>query len=274
MSAFGKAQEKEFERVRAMGRKATAKGTRSCWSKFADAENPYEARYGESWRDKIPGSFSVTSIQELANHVINEGNRIFEDTRFRNTWVIYHDALPQWWEKQTQEYIASRGFADRQWKSNPDTDLLVTGYYVGKLMGDSPELMPLDSSLFSDHIENVAKLVVYTAKLPVEERYTMGTPDRAWRTIVAAWSQLSGERIVQDVGRFSGAIDAIIAAEGAYVADHDLRNGHRRLMRRLVRGGAPVEGGYSATTAALLEKGLEELKKSWEGMTEKYLVEE
>ena len=139
-------------------------------------------------------------------------------------------------------------------------------------MGDSPELMPLDSSLFSDHIENVAKLVVYTAKLPVEERYTMGTPDRAWRTIVAAWSQLSGERIVQDVGRFSGAIDAIIAAEGAYVADHDLRNGHRRLMRRLVRGGAPVGGGYSATTAALLEKGLDELKKSWEAMTEKYLV--
>ena len=107
-------------------------------------------------------------------------------------------------------------------------------------MGDSPELMPLDSSLFSDHIENVAKLVVYTAKLPEEERYTMGTPDKAWRTMVAAWSQLSPERIIEDVSRFRGVLDKIIAAEGAYVADQDLRNGHRRLMRRLVRGGAPV----------------------------------
>ena len=90
--------------------------------------------------------------------------------------------------------------------------------------------------------------------------------------MVAAWSQLSAERIVDDVGRFSGVIDAIIAAEGAYVADKDLRNGHRRLMRRLVRGGVPAGGGDSATTAARMEKGLEELKKSWEGMTEKYLV--
>ena len=139
-------------------------------------------------------------------------------------------------------------------------------------MGDSPELMPLDSSLFSDHIENVAKLVVYTASLPEEERYTMGTPDKAWRTMVAAWSQLSAERIIEDVTRFSGVIDKIIAAEGAYVADQDLRNGHRRLMRRLVRGGAPVGEGDSATTAARLAKGLEELKKSWEGMTDKYLV--
>ena len=65
---------------------------------------------------------------------------------------------------------------------------------------------------------------------------------------------------------------SFLSAEGAYVANQDLRNGHRRLMRRLVRGGAPVGEGDSATTAARLAKGLEELKKSWEGMTDKYLV--
>ena len=138
-------------------------------------------------------------------------------------------------------------------------------------MGDSPELMPLDSSLFSDHIENVAKLVVYTAKLPVGERYTMGTPDETWRTIVAAWSQLDAERIIQDVMRFSDVLDSIIEADGAYVSDKDLRNGHRRLMRRLVRGGMPVGGGDSAVTAARLQKGLDEAKKSWEGMTGAYM---
>ena len=50
-------------------------------------------------------------------------------------------------------------------------------------MGDSPELMPLDSSLFSDQIENVAKLVVATASLEEEERFTMATPDKAWKII-------------------------------------------------------------------------------------------
>ena len=57
----------------------------------------------------------MTSIKELIDHVIDEGNRVFADTRYARTWVIYHDALPQWWETAAQEHIASRGFADRQW---------------------------------------------------------------------------------------------------------------------------------------------------------------
>ena len=271
MAAFEKAQEVEFERVRVIGRNALKKGTRSAWSEFVNKDNPYEARYGESWRDKIPGSFGVTSIKVLVDHVINEGNRLFADTRFANTWVIYHDALSQWWEKSTQEYIASRGFKDRQWKSNAETDKVISKYYVGKLMGDSPECMPLDSSLFSDQIENVAELVVGTALLEGDERFTMATPNKAWTTMVAAWGMLKSDRIIQDIDRFVPALDAIIAAEGAYVSDKDLRNGHRRLMRRLVRGGAPVQGSDGVSTAARLQKGLEEAKKSWEGMTAAYL---
>ena len=56
----------------------------------------------------------MTSIRELIDHVIDEGNRIFADTRYASSWIIYHDALPQWWETAAQLYIASRGFADRQ----------------------------------------------------------------------------------------------------------------------------------------------------------------
>merc|ERR1711923_401971 len=98
--------------------------------------------------------------------------------------------------------------------------------------------MPLDSSLFSDLIEKVAWLVVSTVKLAKGEKYTMATPDEAWRTMCAAWEVVETARIVADVSRFTVALDAIIAAKGAYVSDHDLRNGHRRVMRRLVRGGA------------------------------------
>jgi hypothetical protein len=206
------------------------------------------------------------------DHVINEGNRLFADTRFKNTWTIYHDALPQWWERRTQEYIAERGFADRQWRSNAETDLQIAGHYRGKLMGDSPELMPLDSSLFSDLIEKVAWLVVSTASLAEEERYTMATPNPAWRTMVAAWGQVPEKRIVEDIDRFVAALHSIIAAKGAYVSDKDLRNGHRRLMQRLVRGGARAEDGDGAIIAERLRKGLEEVKQSWAGMTDNLLV--
>jgi hypothetical protein len=54
----------------------------------------------------------------------------------------------------------------------------VLKYYLGKLMGDSPELMPLDSSLFNDLIESVAKHVCSTFQLDKDhpEKYSMATP--------------------------------------------------------------------------------------------------
>ena len=86
-------------------------------------------------------------------------------------------------------------------------------------MGDSPELMPLDSSLFGDLIEKVAWLVVATANADENNRYSMATPDLAWKTMVAAWDMVPAGWILADISRFATALDAIIEAEGAYVSD-------------------------------------------------------
>ena len=88
-------------------------------------------------------------------------------------------------------------------------------------MGNSPKLMSFYSSLFSDHIENVVKLVVYTAKVPVGERYTMRTPNKAWMTMVATWNKLVPERIIEDVMRFRDVIDKIIVEDGVYLSDQE-----------------------------------------------------
>ena len=276
MTAYEKGLKAEIERVRQMGLENRKKredpdkrSNKGVWLDHCDDDNPYESRFGDDWTDHLPTSFKLTSIQGLVDHVIQEGNRLFADTRWKDSWKIYHDALPQWWERKTQEYIEERGFKDRQWRANSDTDLLIASHYKGKLMGDSPELMPLDSSLFSDQIEKVAGLVVSTASLPNDEKYSMATPDKAWRTMVDAWTQVPEHRIVQDIDRFGLALGAIITAKGAYVSDCDLRNGHRRLMRRLVRGGATVQGTYGVTTAERLRKGLELVKASWAGLTAK-----
>ena len=145
---------------------------------------------------------------------------------YADSWLIYHDALPQWWERGAQDYIASRGFVDLQWHARGATNNDVAGHYRNRLMGDSPEMMPLDSSLFCNLIEKVALLVVSTANQSGDDRYSMGTPDEAWRSMVAAWELILEARIRQDVGRFWSAIESIIAAGGAYVPELDLRNGH------------------------------------------------
>ena len=137
-------------------------------------------------------------------------------------------------------------------------------------MGDSPELMPLDSSLFGDLVESVAWLVTSTKHQDEDKRYSMITPDRAWRTMTAAWEQIPSKRIVEDIGRFTSALDAIIAAGGAYVEDMDLRDGHRKKMQELVRGGSlrGVSEGRAATEA-VIEAAVTEAMTSWAGLTDR-----
>ena len=277
MTTWNNALAAAEEHVRKLGRENRAnvlnpeKNSRpGVWHDYADEEHPFKARFGDDWKNHLPRSVStLTSIQELVDHTIDEGNRLFAGTAFANTWLIYHDALPQWWEKETQEYIQSRGFAQRQWRANAETNAVLPRHYRDRLMGDSPELMPLDSSLFSDLIEKVAWLVVSTTSLKAEgKHYSMDTPDNAWKTMVAAWGEIPQKRVVDNIKRFESALDAIIAADGAYVSDKDLRNGHRMVMQRLVRGGA-IRNGDNNGTKMTVEEGLDKIMASWKGLTKK-----
>ena len=229
---IGAARQKGLKSRKA--RETNPKARRTVWEAHADADGPggpYESRYRDDWMNHLPAAFTEVSITDVTAWVIKEGNRLFADTPFKSTWKIYHDALPQWWEKGAHVFMTEHGFADQQWRSNSATNLLVVNYYMNKLMGDSPELMPLDSSLFNDLIEGVALHVVGTTTLPKGERYLMGLTDDAWRTMCEVWSRApSSERIIEDIDRFKKAVEKIIVAEGSYVEEYDARHGHRKSM--------------------------------------------
>ena len=109
-----------------------------------------------------------------------------------------------------------------------------------------------------------------TKSLGDREHFLMVTPDLAWKTITAAWELVRPERIVDDIARFESALEAIIAAKGAYVEDFDLRVAHRKTMQRLVRGGAIR--GVSKSQAAMeakVDAALAEAMASWTGLTAK-----
>jgi hypothetical protein len=49
-----------------------------------------------------------------------EGNRIWAGTGREDTWMMYHDALSVWWEKESQDYLKSlpcpiEGNPNRTW---------------------------------------------------------------------------------------------------------------------------------------------------------------
>ena len=96
----------------------------------------------------------------------------------------------------------------------------------------------------------------------------MGTPDEAWKTMIAAWVLIPKQRIVDDIERFVSAVDSIIEAEGCYVSGMDLRNGHRRVMRRMVRrGGGQIQERDRNGVKLVVEEGLAQSFASWEGLT-------
>ena len=120
----------------------------------------------DNWREDVAavvgrGPDAKICVKELMDHVIEQGDTLFADTDYAGSWIICHDALSAWWEKEAQDYLASRGFKDRQWRAwgkvNKGTR------YHRRLVGNRPELMPLDAHLNSDLKHEARKLVISTS---------------------------------------------------------------------------------------------------------------
>ena len=239
-----KYRKKFWEEVRRVHTLKTTGTTRSAhWKDAGDglAGGPYEAKFGRDWkmhvRSKIEsGPNAVCNVTDLMDHAIEEGNRLFANTPFKDTWVMYHDALSQWWSKEAQEHfrVNHAGFHNRQIRglgfTNEETR------YEGSLPGDTPEYMPLDSNLFSDLETAVRWNVAATRRLPRHhpDKFDLTTPASAWSAVSKTWEYApTPERIVEDIERVFLAIDQVVDAGGIAVDFAELRHGRRLRQHQL-----------------------------------------
>jgi hypothetical protein len=58
-------------------------------------------------------SKKICDIRELIDHIISESTEAYRGSKCENSFMIYHDALKQFWEKGAREYIASKNFENR-----------------------------------------------------------------------------------------------------------------------------------------------------------------
>ena len=239
-SGYSEAERAEIARVNALtSQKKTKKGelTKGAWVSL-DAKKAkrleggrYEMRYGDSWRAELKKALSTSSVNvtEMMDHIVATGNTFYADTPFASSWVIFHDALNQWWEPLAQAHLLSLGFPpSRQICAQGSTNQ--GGRYKGKLVGNSPELCPLDSNLFSDLEYSIKQHVALTCHLDVKntKRFKVGTPDELSKTLRRCWKvAVTSDRIVCDIKRWPVAIEAIVAARGAKVPELDNRHGRR-----------------------------------------------
>ena len=107
--------------------------------------------------------------------------------------------------------------------------------YEGKLPGDTPEYMPLDSNLFSDLEVMVRWNVAATHHLPRHhpDKFDLTTPASAWSAVVRTWEYApTSSRIVEDISRVFTAIEDVVAAGGIAVDFNALRHGRREEQQR------------------------------------------
>lgn len=104
-----------------------------------------------------------------------------------------------------------------------------TGYY-GRLVGNSPELMPQDNNLFADMKRALDWNVAATSDLPTDhpDKFDKSTPKRLRKAVIRTWQYSpSSDRIVEDIDRGARAVGEIIVAEGHPIKFQGQRRGKR-----------------------------------------------
>ncbi|KAJ1412691.1 hypothetical protein B484DRAFT_467833, partial [Ochromonadaceae sp. CCMP2298] len=167
----------------------------------------YKDKYGDNWEEELEAVIrrgnasrhALVCITEIIDHVISESKRMYAGTSCQDTFIIFHDGLKQWWEKEAQAYIREKGFGDRQLRAVGKTN--EGTIYHNKVVGDSPEMCrTLDAQGFADH---KLSMIFHT-------------------------SLSSNERIVQDADDFEMVLDKI--------TDEYLRHGRRARAANGKRG--------------------------------------
>lgn len=163
------------------------------------------------------------------DHVATESMKIYGGTAAEGSFKIFHDGLSLWWEKDSQDYLNSIGFKDRQIRCTGETNS--NNRYKGKLVGDSPELCRgLDSHGFADLKTCVNFHTQLSNALPANHpsRFKTGTPDEMWSSMVRCWNIApDSERIIEDIEGFKTVLEKIVENRGCIVHDEDIRTGRR-----------------------------------------------
>jgi hypothetical protein len=182
------------------------------------------------------GNSPTVSVTDMMDHIIWEGDKLFKTTKYKDNWIIGHDALSVWWEKGSLEYLHGRGFGPDRYLCAQGKTNAWSRYYKGCLVGNRPELMPLDSNLNADHERGLVWHAAITSDLDKDDpnKFKMGTPDEVSRSMDRTWEVFPTlERVVQDIRRFPVALQRIKDVKGAVVPEMNNRKGRRRPTVRL-----------------------------------------
>ena len=235
------------------------------------ADNPYQSLYGEQWEQHINKCAALSPfrpISDLVDFIAEESNRLMMESVHEKDWFFYHDALSLLTSKECTQYMKDTECYGKsiyeRWLL-PMNDVNINTAYHGKCVGNSPEFMPLDNSLFHDLQSSHRYHCAVTEHLPMSDnrKFSLSTPLRIAEGIKKIWNDShgapNGKRIVQDVYLAFKAHKIVYENKGKMVPGLVNRNGHRKSSEGTSNWGGARKKSYETQDDAWLEPGAREV---------------
>ena len=191
---------------------------------------------------KASSSFSkIVDIRDLVDHMYEKSRDAFTvDGVTDESFRIYHDALSQLTDSACQKYIQDKGY--HKYFILPVlgcNDVIrnskggINIKFKGRNIGDSPELMPLDTSIFADLMRAIHYHVARTRCFRSDSKYkfSVATPLKVESVVSRLWNKdaIPIARINQDIERVAEAMKVIVSQRGVVVYGWGDRNGWRSI---------------------------------------------
>ena len=145
------------------------------------AENPYLSRCGDCWEAKLKASAAVSktcSTRDLAAHVLTKTKEAFAGAKCARTFFFNRDTLTQTSDAATIEWMKEIVGCCQSLVATHD-----------HAVGNTPKVMPLDTSLLNDLDETIDRHAPRASRLPSTDpkKLSLPTPARASYAFRRAW---------------------------------------------------------------------------------------
>ena len=218
-----------------MDRSARVEGAppiRVDYRKLAPDVCPYVSRFGEvAGEAKLKLAVkNAADIRDYCLHMYQTAKTAFAGTVCADTFLIYHDALQQYTDKDCVLFLKNEGIF--KYFILPVMGCNDGTAFANRMIGNSPELNNLDSSLFADLIFLIQRHCAATRKLPINDarRFSLATPKLIQEVVKRLWTNdfITSERIIEDSDKiYNSSIPLILAHHGKVVENCSDRKGKR-----------------------------------------------
>ena len=213
------------------------------------ASNPYMARYGDNWEERIKEAADLAKyccVKDLVLFINEETKKIFSGTTFASNYFFYHDALTQMTDKKCVAWMEAQGIYkhwikpelgcnNEIWGNRKNGKYVKSTRYAKRPVGNSPELNPLDNSCFRDTRVNLSLNVAATWHLEKGDsrKFSLATPQEITKSLEKLWHPSHGvcpssARILEDIKRIPNSCLLIAKNGGKIVPGLCNRNSHRQ----------------------------------------------